>query len=535
MKLHVLDHLVLVAYLLGMMWLGWRLSRNQKTDEEYFLGGRRLPWFVVGVSLIATLLSSVAYLGVPGIVWRFGFDSILGSLVAISIDLFVVLLVAIPFFVRFRFTTAYEYLEHRFNLSVRLLGASLFLLFITVYMGVVVLLSARALAVATGLPLVLIISSVGVIATLYTMMGGIRAVVWTDVIQAALLLGGGLFVIGYVAWTTDSGPADWMRVVNSRGNESFPLVALDPTIPATTFTLVLGACLWTLMSNTGNQMTLQRYFSTVDVRAAKRSFVTGTVVNVVLVILLTTVGASLIYYFTEGPETLPTDFDLTSGKDRDSIFPFFVADRIPPGFAGGIFAALLAAAMSTIDSGVNSFATVATVDFGRLRKRKNENHVFQARVITLSVGLAVTLSAIYFDALTGADDIPTLLPKTFNSLVGAMGGLFLAGMLIPRADSRAAWPAAVMGLVTSLAVAYSSELLQALGPSGLNTLSRWLELEFARRLVANGIGFTWIIPVSTVASLGTAWLLSLAFPNRDLERIRGLTWSTRHDRSPFTD
>ena len=142
-----------------MMWLGWRLSRNQKTDEEYFLGGRRLPWFVVGVSLIATLLSSVAYLGVPGIVWRFGFDSILGSLVAISIDLFVVLLVAIPFFVRFRFTTAYEYLEHRFNLSVRLLGASLFLLFITVYMGVVVLLSARALAVATGLPLVLIISS----------------------------------------------------------------------------------------------------------------------------------------------------------------------------------------------------------------------------------------------------------------------------------------------------------------------------------------------------------------------------------------
>ena len=536
MKLHLADHLILVAYLLGMMWLGWRLSKGQDTDEEYFLGGRRLPWFAVGVSLIATLLSSVAYLGVPGLVWRFGFHSILASLVGILIDLVVVLLVAIPFFVRFRFTTAYEYLEHRFDLSVRLLGASLFLVFMTVYMGVIVLLSSRALALATDLPLLLIIAAIGAVATVYTMMGGIRAVVWTDVIQVALLLGGGLFVIGYVVWSTGSGPADWIRVVAGRENESIPLASLDPTIPATAVTIILGASLWTLMSNTANQMTLQRYFSTVDIKAAKRSFITATTVNVMLLVLLTTIGASLIYYFTEGPESLPQSIDLSSGKDRDSIFPFFVSARMPPGLAGAIFAALLAAAMSTIDSGVNSFATVATVDFGRLRKQgRGGSHVLQARIITLLVGLVVTLSAIYLDTLTGADDIPTMLSKTFNSLVGAMGGLFLAGLLIPRASSRAVWPAALVGLVAALMVAYSSDLLQALGPSATEMLSSWLGLEFSGRLVSQGMGFTWIIPSSTVASLGTAWLLSFVFPNRDLDRIRGLTWATRHHPSPLTD
>ncbi len=534
MRLHVVDHLILVAYLVGMMLLGWRLSKRQHSDEEYFLGGRRMPWFAVGVSLIATLLSSVAYLGTPGVVWRFGFAIFLNTLVGISITVVLVLFVTIPFFVRFRFTTAYEYLEHRFNLSVRLLGATMFLLFMTIYMGVIVLLSARALAVATGLPLVLIIVSVGTVATLYTMMGGIRAVIWTDVIQVALLVGGGLFAIGYVAMSTGSGPLDWIQAVNARDNESMPLASLDPTIPATVVTLILGGCLWTLMSHTANQTIMQRYFSTVDMRAAKRSYVTSAAVDVLLLVLLTVIGASLIYYFTQGAGTLPPDLDPASGKDRDGIFPYFVATRIPAGLAGAIFAALLAASMSTIDSGVNSFATVATVDFGRLRRRKTENHVAQARVITVVVGLAVTLFAVFFDRLTGTADIPTILPKTFNSLAGGLGGLFLAGMLIPRAGSRAVWPAALVGVVSALAVAYSGELLRYLGPSAVDMLSGWLGTEFAQRLAAQGMGFTWIIPSSTAASLGTAWLLSFVFPNRDPERVRGLTWSTRREPSPYT-
>ena len=228
MQLHFADHVVLAVYLAAMMFLGWRLARGQQTEEEYFLGGRRLPWFAVGVSIIASLLSSITYLASPGIVWRFGFGGFVSSLFAIPLDMILILLLAIPFFVRFKFTTAYEYLEHRYDLSVRLLGATMFLLFVTVLMGVIVLVSSRALAVATGLPLVVIIGVIGVVATVYTMMGGIRAVVWTDVIQVALLVGGGLFTVGYVAWVTGSGPLGLVPRRERQGQREFHLLLPRP-------------------------------------------------------------------------------------------------------------------------------------------------------------------------------------------------------------------------------------------------------------------------------------------------------------------
>ena len=174
MELHPADHVVLIVYLGAMMFLGWRLSKGQTSDEEYFLGGRRLPWFAVGVSIIASLLSSISFLAYPGVIWRFGFGQLVSSFLSFPIDLLAILLVTIPFFAGFRFTTAYEYLEHRFDLSVRLLGASMFLMFVSVLMGVIVLVSSRALAVATGIPLIVIIGTVGIVATVYTMMGGIR-------------------------------------------------------------------------------------------------------------------------------------------------------------------------------------------------------------------------------------------------------------------------------------------------------------------------------------------------------------------------
>ncbi len=535
MQLHFADHIVLGIYLVAMMYLGWRLARGQTSDEEYFLGGRRLPWFAVGVSIIASLLSSITYLASPGIVWRFGFGVALSSLIVIPIDMVLILCFAIPFFVRFKFTTAYEYLEHRFDLPVRLLGATLFLFWVTILMGVIVLVSSRALAVATGMPLIVIIGSIGAVATIYTIMGGIRAVVWTDVIQAALLFGGGLFVICYVAWVTGSGPLAWIREVTSRDNEGFVFASADPTIPATIVTLTLSAVVWNLVAHVANQTTLQRYFSTVDVAAAKRSFVTNIGVSLILTIVLAMVGASLVYYFTQGPESLPAHIDLASGKDRDSIFPFFVASRIPPGLAGAIFAALLAAAMSSIDSGVNAFATIATVDFGRLSKKPpRENNVRRARIVTLVVGFVVTVAAYNLDSFTGMDDILTILPKTFNSLVGALGGIFLAGMLIPRASAKAIWPATIIGLVVALGVAYSKNLMQAMDPSTHEALGAWLGQDFAQRLVANGIGFTWIMFCSAFASIGSAWLFSFVFPNRDLDRIKGLTWATRHEPTAFT-
>ena len=172
---------------------------------------------------------------------------------------------------------------------------------------------------------------------------------------------------------------------------------------------------------------------------------------------------------------------------------------------------------------------------GRLRKKKKPvDEVRQARIITLVVGLAVMMGALSLENFTGSDDILTILPKTFNALVGPMGGLFLAGMFLPRAGRRTVWPAAIIGFLTSLAVAYSQPLLQSLGPSAQQTLVSLLGDSFGPRLIEKGMGFTWIMPTSFVASFGTAWILSLIFPNRNQHRLAGLTWKTRHEKTWLT-
>lgn len=527
MQLHWADHAVIASYLAVMMLLGWKLAKRQHSDEEYFLGSRKLPWFAVGVSVIASLLSSITYLSEPGNVWRYGFANIVGKLVAVPIEMLLVFSLCIPFFMRFRFTSAYEYLEHRFNLSVRLAGAALFCVMMIAWMGVIVLVSSRALAAASGVDLNVVIITIGVVATGYTLLGGIRAVVWTDVVQVALLVGGGLFILGYVAVVTQSTPLEWIRTVQARSTSvEMRTFSLNPTIPATTATLMLQMLVWHVCTHCANQMTMQRYFSTSDLSAARRSFLTGSLLGIFLNLMLAGVGAALVYYYTHGPETLPSSIDLVKGVDRDSIFPRFVTMRIPPGFAGAIFAALLAAAMSTIDSGVNSFATVVTVDFGRLRNGNGRpDHVRSARVTTLLVGTLVTVAAIVLDTVTHSSDILSMMPKSFNCFLGALGGVFLVGMFVPRAGNTAAWASMIVGLVSALAIAYSKELLTWLKPNWYSQSVDLLGEEFASRLFANGLGFTWVLPVSCLLAIVTAVAVSAVAPDRSSRP--GLTWWTR--------
>lgn len=525
MQLHFADHAVIVAYSVAMLLLGWRLAKRQKSDEEYFLGSRSLPWSAVGISVIASLLSSITYLSEPGNVWRYGFANIIGKLIAVPLEMAIVFMVCIPFFMRFRYTSAYEYLEDRFNLSVRLAGACLFLVMLIGWMGVIVLVSSRALAAATGIDLTIVIATIGIVSTAYTLLGGIRAVVWTDVIQVALLVGGGLYIFGFIAFTTSSTPIDWITVVQSQEHAQIPTFSLDPTIPATTATLMLQMLIWHVCTHCANQMTLQRYFSTSSPSAARKSFLVGSLVGVFLNLMLAGIGASLVYYYTMGPEPLPSWVDISKGIDRDAIFPRFVTTRVPPGMAGGVFAALLAAAMSTIDSGVNSFASVVVVDFGRVFGWNLEkDHVLAARITTFIVGLLVTIVAISLDSITGSQDILSIMPKSFNCFLGALGGVFLVGMFLPRAGVAAAWAAVVTGLTSALGIAYSKELLALFSPNLRTTVSVALGEPFTTRLFEQGLGFTWVLPTSCLIAFVSAAAVSLVLPARNRNTANGLTW-----------
>jgi len=536
------DHAVVLVYLAGMIGLGVYLSRRQRTDEEYFLAGRRMPWFAVGVSVIASLLSSLTYLSEPGEVWNSGVTHVFGKMLAIPFEMVIVWVFCIPFMMRFRYTSAYEYLGHRFGYGSRSLGVALFVLMVVLWMGFVVLASARALAQVTDMPLWTVILTVGLAATVYTMLGGLKAVIWTDVVQVILLVGGGLFTIGFIAVQTGTWLPDWYQaavdhLAQREQRHELPLFSFDPTVRATVITVALNMCIWHVCTHTANQMTVQRYFSTSDRRAARRSFVTASLVGVFLNLMLVVVGLAVLYfYFGQG---IPVERGLVTNLEqhRDLIFPTFATHQLPPGVGGGILAALLAAAMSSIDSGVNSIATVLSVEARGRRlppdgQAAPASHVTQARWITLAAGLFITFAAYGLDFLPENLGIVDAMPRTFNAVTAPLGGLFLVGMFVPSAGGRAAVAATICGLLTSLAIGYFHLYTGALLDAGLISQST---IASAGLLNSEGgvasLSFTWVMPCALTVTFVAAHLFSLVDSTKH-KNLAGLTWRTRNETSP---
>lgn len=511
-KLAWQDNAVLIVYLVGMIVFGAWLARRKSTDDDYFLAGRRMPWFAVGISVIASILSSITYLSEPGEVWESGVTHMAGKLLAIPFEMLFVWLVCIPFLMKFKFTSAYEYLGHRFGDGARVTGVALFVLLVVLWMGFVVLASARVLSHITGFSLITVIAAVGIVATIYTMLGGLRAVIWTDVVQVALLIGGGLFTIGYVAFTTGTWLPDWLEAsaqhLKEQNHEPLPWFSVDPRVRATVLTVSLNMFIWHVCTHLANQMTVQRYFSTADARAARRSFVTGSLFGVGINLMLMTTGLALLYFYFGQQLLVDGGLDPTT-KERDQIFPTFAVNRLPPGIGGAILAALVAAAMSSIDSGINSIATVVTVELKK-RDSSDKSHVGFAKIFTLAAGLFITIAACFLDFLPSDWGIVDALPRTFNAVTAPLGGLFLIGMFVKRADQNAALIGTFCGMATSIGLGYSREILGLFG----------LEIQ--------NLSFTWIMPSALTVTIGVAWLWSL-LGGAPKHSLAGLTWWTRKE------
>ena len=517
------DHAVITVYLAGMIALGFYLGRRKRSADEYFLAGRSMPWFAVGVSVIASILSSITYLSEPGEVWKSGITHLFGKMLAIPLEMAFVFFFCVPFLMRFRFTSVYEYLEHRFGKATRHIGTVLFVTLVILWMGIVVLTSARVLSHVGGWPLSAVIAVVGIVATLYTMLGGLRAVIWTDVIQVALLVGGGLFTICYVMLTTGSWLPDWYAATTAHldsisDREAMPFFSLDPSVRVSVVTVALHMMVWHICTHLSNQMTVQRYFSTRDTRSARKSFLTGSLLGVAINLMLMVTGLALLYYYIGQPQPVPLDGGIDpSNKSRDLIFPTFAVHHLPPGLGGAILAALIAAAMSSIDSGINSIATVLTAGSTTSDTVTAANHpeggrVRHAKILTVAAGLFITAAATLLDSLPPEWSIIDLLPRTFNAITAPLGTLFLIGMFLPRAGQRSVIIGVVCSLAVSIAVGYSRQL-------GLHP---------------TGISLTWVMPGALLTGLGVAALAGLSEKPASPGSLAGLTWRSRDEPSPFT-
>jgi len=509
------DYLVVAVYVAVLAGMGWYFARRQKSADEYFLASRRVPWFAVGVSIIATLMSSLTYLSEPGEVWQSGITTLLGKAWAILTEMFFVLFFFIPFLMRFRFTSAYEFLGVRFGPKTRWFGVVMFVCLVVFWMGFVVLAMARAVSQVAGVRLEAVIATVGLIGTIYTVAGGIRAVIWKEVLQVILMLGGCVVCMAYVsAATGGTWLPDWFQATLDYRREvegqSISLVSFDPFRRISVFTFGLTMFVWHFCTHLGNQMVVQRYFSCEDLKAARRSFVTAAMFSILINSMLVFVGLALIYFYQNGHGTLPLDPKVK--RDADLIFPTFMVQQLPAGLAGAVLTAVLSAAMSTIDSGINAIGTVLTVErrrFSRERERalnpdSPQHSVRFARVVTLVAGLCITLAAYGLDRITAGRNILEMMPRSFNCFLMPLGTLFILGMFVPRCGPRAAVFGAVAAFATAVSIAYAKELY------GVKELS-----------------FTWILPGALAVGLSVGIVGGIWDRSRP-EQVAGLTWFTRH-------
>ena len=349
------------------------------------------------------------------------------------------------FFRRLQITTAYEYLELRFNLATRLIGSIMFILLQLGRIGIVLFLPSLALSVLTGISVEVCILLMGVLSILYTVLGGIEAVIWTDVIQVVVLLGGALFCLFLIPAGLEGGWGTFVETAESANKFSVFDWNFDWTT-TTTWVILLGGIGANLISYGSDQTVVQRYLTTKNEDEAARSIWTNAILVVPATLLFFALGTALYVFYTHTPEALSMNLE-----NGDAIFPFFIVTQLPDGLAGLLIAGIFAASMSSLDSSMNSVATVITIDFyKRFWPGSSEtSRLNLARICTAIVGML----GVGFALLMATWNIKSLwdqLSIFIGLFAGGLGGIFLLGMLTKRTNGIGA----LIGLVSSAVIQF---------------------------------------------------------------------------------
>ena len=441
-SLSAIDLTIIGGYLVAMLAIGLSFYRRAKAgpSSEFFLGSRSIPFWAAGISMFAGSISSISYLAVPAKAYETNWDYIMSKMMTIVGLMFVAMFI-VPVFRRLNLVSVFNYLETRFHPAIRLLSSALWILMqVGGRMGIVLYLPAMAIGTITDTPIIACIVTVGLFTIVYTALGGMRAVVWTDVFQVLVLTLGAVFAMGYIVYQIGFGTVvDTATAFDKTHMLNFSFDPAQPTVWAF-FVLMLFDVVLTFPKD---QVLMQRVLATPSEKAAGRSVWLFAAVLLPSAFMFYIVGTMLFAYYRARPEQLNPMLPI------DSIFPAFIGTELPHGIVGIIIAGLIAAAMGTLSGIINSVATLLSVDFyDRLVPDRSQRQIVRfAEVTSVLVGLIGIAIAIVLSRM----NIHSLLDLTIE-LFGLLGGSCAGAYTLGLFTTRANWQGVAIGIVLASVV-----------------------------------------------------------------------------------
>ncbi|WP_257668617.1 sodium:solute symporter [Parapedobacter tibetensis] len=474
-SLPLLDVAIIVLYLIAMILVGVWFSRKNKSSEQFTKASGMIPGWAVGISLYATFLSSNTFLGVPGKAFGSNWNALVFSL-SMPLAAWVAVKYFVPFYRTSGGVSAYSHLEHRFGAWARTYAMVCFLLTQLARMGSIFFGIALSLQALTGYDMTTIMMVTGICIVVYTVMGGIEAVIWTEVVQGVLLTFGGLLILYLIITNVDGGVSKIIDI--GMRDKKFSLGTLDLDFVRPSFWVILLYGFFINLNNFGmDQNYVQRYHAATSAKEAAKSVWLCVRLYIPISLLFFIIGAGLYAYYVQHPELTDTirlqaaAERLPSGASQDEVvalsntlkaedygdkvMPHFMVSKVPLGLLGLVISAIMAAAMSTISSGMNASATVFTEDIYKRYIHPSSTNKQALRVLFIATAVFGVLGIITGISMIGVKSILDVWWELSGIFAGGMLGLFLLGIISKKAGNSDAVIAVIVGVLAILWMTFS--------------------------------------------------------------------------------
>ena len=488
-KFFLVDKIILIVYFIGIILMGLYFRKRSNTADGFMIASGRLPSWAVGLSMLGTFISSITFIGYPGQAYNFNWDAFMFS-VSLPVAAMVAMLYFIPLYRTKVKVSAYEYLEQRFGGWARVYGSISFMFGSLTRIGMILFLVSLVLHSLTGWDYVPIIILTGIGVTLYTMVGGIEAVIWTDVVQVIILLGGAILTIIILILDLPDGASQIFAIGTQY--DKFSLGAWDfDLIAPTAWVVVLYGIMENLRNFGVDQNYVQRYQTTASTKDAVKSVWTAALTYIPVSAMFLFIGTALFAFYTVNPDQLPI---LLQGEMMgDKIFPHFIVTQLPVGLRGILIAAIVAAAMSSIDSSLNTVSTLTLLDFykryWRRGKTSDDAHdIKMLRWYTVIWGIAGTITGLSLIQIKSALETGWQLGGIAG---GGVIGLFLLGIGFKWIKRWQAITAVVASVIAIAWATFARDL-----PAGW----QWLECTWNARMI--GV-------IGTITLMGVGLILGI--------------------------